>query len=47
MNPVFVFLVILASAFLWVLCAGLFKYIGSIFSEMIDDVKNEMQDRKE
>ena len=47
MNPVFVFLVILAAVFIWVLCAGLYKHIGKIFGEMFEDVKKEMKVEEE
>ena len=47
MNPVFVFLVILAAVLIWVLCAGLYKYIGGLFGEMIGDVTKEMEIRKD
>ncbi len=47
MNPVFVFLVILAAVIIWILCAGLYKYIGSVFGEAIGDVIREMEIDKE
>ena len=42
MNPVFVFLVILAAVCVWVMLSGVYKYIGGFFEEMVGDVKNEM-----
>ena len=42
MNPVFVFLVILAAVCIWVMLSGFYKYIGGFFEEMVGDVKNEM-----
>jgi len=47
MNPVFVFLVILAAALLWMLCAGIYKYIGGFFNRMFNDVTNEMKIEEE
>lgn len=47
MNPVFVFLVILAAALFWMLCAGIYKYIGWFFNRMFNDVTNEMKIEEE
>ena len=47
MNPVFIFLVILSAILVWMLCSGLFKYIGAFFNEMIGDIKNEIKTEEE
>ena len=47
MNPVFVFLVILAAALFWMLCAGIYKYIGSLSKRVFEDVKSEMKIEEE
>lgn len=47
MNPVFVFLVILAGILLWFLLGGLFKIIGIITNGLIDNAKNNMMNEKE
>lgn len=47
MNPVFVFLVILGAVLFWMLCAGIYKYIGSFSKRVFEDVKNEMKVEEE
>lgn len=44
MNPVFVFLVILAAILVWMTLSGAFKYIGILFDEIFKDIKTEMSD---
>ena len=43
MNPVFIFLVLLATILLWFLLAFLFKPIGNIISRLVSDVKEAME----
>ena len=47
MNPVFVFLVILGAVLFWMLCAGIYKYIGGFSKRVFEDVKNEMKIEEE
>ena len=42
MNPILVFLVILGAAFLWLLCAFLYRPIGRWWARLFDDAKREM-----
>lgn len=42
MNPVFVFLVIVAAALLWVLLSGLFRLIGSFTQHTINKTKDAL-----
>lgn len=42
MNPVFVGLVLLGGAFLWLLCSFLYKPIGKFFGRLIDDANDAM-----
>ena len=44
MNPVFVFLVILAAILVWMTLSGAFKYIGILFDEIFKNIKTEMSD---
>ena len=44
MNPVFVFLVILAAILVWMMLSGVYKYIGAFFDEIFRDIKTEMSD---
>lgn len=43
MNPIFVFLVLLATILLWFLLAFLFKPVGKIVSRLVGDVKEAME----
>ena len=42
MNPVFVFLVIVGAALLWILLSGLFRLIGSITQHTIDKTRDAL-----
>ena len=42
MNPVFVFLVIVGAALLWVLLSGLFRLIGSMTQHTINKTKDAL-----
>lgn len=42
MNPVFVFLVIVAAAGLWLLLARAFRFIGGAANKITDNVKDAM-----
>ena len=44
MNPVFVFLVILAAILVWMTLSGASKYIGILFDEIFKNIKTEMSD---
>lgn len=43
MNPLFIFLVLLATILLWFLLAFLFKPIGNVISRLISDVGEAME----
>lgn len=43
MNPVFVFLVILGAAFLWLLLSGLFRFVGSLTQHTIEKTKDALE----
>ena len=49
MNPVLVFLILLAAVTLWFLCAFLFYPIGRFFYRIVKDAFEEMnrEDKKE
>jgi hypothetical protein len=47
MNPVLLFLIILALFMFWLLCSFLYEPIGKLFSRLINDVKNAMFETKE
>lgn len=49
MNPVFIFLVILAAIVLWFLLAGVFYPLGRILKKLWDDAYGEItrDDKKE
>ena len=42
MNPVFVFLVIVGAALLWILLSGLFRFIGSMTQHTINKTKDAL-----
>ena len=42
MNPVFVFLVILGAALLWLLCSFVFRLIGGIAMRMVRNAEKAM-----
>ena len=42
MNPIFVFLVIVGSVFLWLLCSFLYRPIGRFCARLFNDAKREM-----
>lgn len=42
MNPIFVFLVIIGAALLWLLLSGLYRIIGSIVQRLADDARRAM-----
>ena len=44
MNPIFVFLVILAAFLVWLTFSFLYQPIGRFFGRLIDDAKDAMQD---
>jgi len=46
MNPIFVFLVIIGAVLLWFLLAFSFRAIGGIADEMINDVKQAIQEER-
>ena len=49
MNPVFVFLVVLAAVILWFLLSFSFRFIGGIAKRLNDDAKKAMfeEERKD
>lgn len=47
MNPVLLFLVILALCLVWLLCAFLYRPIGKLFSRLFEDAKEAMFETKE
>lgn len=44
MNPVFVFLVLIGTAMLWVLLSGLFRLVGGITNRVIRKTKDALED---
>lgn len=44
MNPVFVFLVILGAALLWLLCSFAFRLIGGIATHFVKKAEKAMSD---
>lgn len=42
MNPILVFLIIIAAIFLWVICSFLYKPIGRLFNRLFKDAKDAM-----
>lgn len=44
MNPIFVFLVILAAFLVWLTFSFLYQPIGRFFGRLVDDAKEAMQD---
>lgn len=44
MNPVFVFLVLIGAALLWVLLSGLFRLVGGITQRAIKKTKDALED---
>ena len=44
MNPVFVFLVVLGAALLWLLCSFAFRLIGMITGHLVDNAKKALDD---
>ena len=42
MNPVLLFLIIVAIFFLWLLCSFLYKPIGKLFGRLIDEAEEAM-----
>lgn len=46
MNPVFVFLVIIAAVLLWYLLAFAFGFVGGIAKKLNDDAKKAMFDEE-
>ena len=44
MNPVFVFLVIVGAALLWVLLSGLFRLIGGVTNHFIKKTEKALKD---
>lgn len=44
MNPVFVFLVLIGTAMLWVLLSGLFRLVGGITKMAIMKTKDALED---
>ena len=43
MNPIFVFLVILAAFLVWLTFSFLYQPIGRFFGRLVDDAKEAMQ----
>lgn len=46
MNPVFVFLVILGAALLWLLLAFIYRFVGGLATKLVDNAKVEMSDEE-
>ena len=44
MNPIFVFLVILAAFLVWLTFSFLYQPIGRFFGRLVDDAKEAMED---
>jgi F0F1-type ATP synthase membrane subunit b/b' len=44
MNPILVFLIIIAAALLWVVCSFLYKPIGRFFNRLIQDAKDAISE---
>ena len=44
MNPVFVFLVIIGAALLWLLCSFAFRLIGKVVEHLVGNAKKAMDD---
>lgn len=44
MNPVFIFLVILAAVVVWFLLAGVYSFVGKIVMRMINKSQKAMND---
>ena len=42
MNPVLVFLIIIAAALLWLICSFLYRPIGRLFNRLFSDAKEAM-----
>ena len=42
MNPVLVFLSLIAAALLWLICSFLYKPIGRFFNRLLNDAKEAM-----
>ena len=42
MNPVLVFLIIVAAAILWLICSFLYRPIGRLFNRLFSDAKEAM-----
>lgn len=47
MNPVFVFLVILAAVLLWFLCVFVFKPLGGVLLKLWNDAFEIMNEKEE
>lgn len=44
MNPVFVFLILIAALVIWVLLAGLYRIIGGFTNKFINNAKKAIND---
>ncbi len=46
MNPVFVFLVLIGTALLWLLLSGLYRFVGGIAEHFADNARRAMNDEE-